>query len=195
MTYLELLGALRQGTPFYAGYRVRPLLPPAEIAALFSGERGRFLLDIFSHAKKGVTGYTVHPDELALELNQDRGRIVRALDYLAEQGHVELQASDVRYRYERLVPDPDRGALTAALLSFTFCATFKRLARMPFGPFENNIAQTAAASAAVLGFVHGLMAPMPALNLIGRSTPAWVRSMWGWGSRVSRVAVAWLRRS
>src|SRR5215207_4977633 len=36
----------------------------------------------------------------------------------------------------------DGGAVTAALLSFTFFAIFKRLARVPFGPFENNVAQT-----------------------------------------------------
>src|SRR3712207_907264 len=29
LTYLELAGVLRQGTPFYAGYRVRPLKLPA----------------------------------------------------------------------------------------------------------------------------------------------------------------------
>ena len=66
----------------------------------------------------------------------------------------------------------DGGALTAALLSFTFFATFKRLTRLPFGPLENNVAQTAAASAAVMSFVHGLTGPMPALMLMGVSTPA-----------------------
>src|SRR3989441_11884363 len=31
LTYLELMGVLRQGTPFYAGYEMRPLLPVPEI--------------------------------------------------------------------------------------------------------------------------------------------------------------------
>ncbi|MBC8134087.1 MAG: OPT/YSL family transporter, partial [Deltaproteobacteria bacterium] len=81
----------------------------------------------------------------------------------------------------------DGGAVTAALLSFTFFATFKRLARLPFSPFENNVAQTAAASAAVMGFVHGLMAPMPALTLMGHVTPAW--ALWTWGISLALVGV------
>src|SRR5438309_155732 len=35
LTYLELMGVLRQGTPYYAGYEIRPLLPVGEIAAQF----------------------------------------------------------------------------------------------------------------------------------------------------------------
>jgi len=115
LTYLELSGVLRQGTPFYAGYRVRPLTPLAEVVGSFGGERGAFLCDLFAQARKGRVWYTMNPDELAQQLGQERGRIVRALDYLAEQGKVELQAADVRYRYERLVADPDRAALLADL--------------------------------------------------------------------------------
>jgi uncharacterized oligopeptide transporter (OPT) family protein len=81
----------------------------------------------------------------------------------------------------------DGGALTAALLSFTFFATFKRLARIPFGPFENNVAQTAAASAAIMAFVHGLMGPMPALFLMGQHHPAWV--LWVWGIALASIGL------
>ena len=115
LTYLELLGVLRQGTPFYAGYRVRPLRPVAEIAGQFAGERGQFVRDIFAHARLGRVWYALDPDGVAHQLQQDRGRVVRALDYLAEQGAVELQAADVRYRYERLVEDADADALVAEL--------------------------------------------------------------------------------
>jgi ATP-dependent DNA helicase RecQ len=115
LTYLELLGVLRQGTPFYAGYRLRPLRPIAEIAGRFPGERGQFIRDVFSHAKLGRIWYSLNSDVVAQELQQDRGRLVRALDYLAEQGEIELQASDVRYRYERLVPQVDAEALVVEL--------------------------------------------------------------------------------
>ena len=37
LTYLELLGVLRQGTPFYAGYELRPLLDRARSLAKFEG--------------------------------------------------------------------------------------------------------------------------------------------------------------
>ena len=81
----------------------------------------------------------------------------------------------------------DAGALTAALLAFTFFATFKRLARLPFGPFENNVAQTAASSAAIMSFVHGLMGPMPALALMGHPPSGW--ALWGWGISLALVGI------
>lgn len=82
----------------------------------------------------------------------------------------------------------DGGALTAALLSFTFFATFKRFKLLPFGPFENNVAQTAAASAAIMAFVHGLMGPMPALMMMGQRLPVW--GLWAWGMALAVIGVA-----
>lgn len=81
----------------------------------------------------------------------------------------------------------DGGALTAALLSFTFFATFKRLVRVPFGPLENNIAQTAASSAAIMAFVHGLMGPMPAMMLMGHRQPTW--ALWVWGVALAAIGI------
>src|SRR3954451_17420717 len=43
----------------------------------------------------------------------------------------------------------DGQRITAALLGFTFFATFKGLARRPYTALENNITQTTAASAAI----------------------------------------------
>jgi ATP-dependent DNA helicase RecQ len=63
----------------------------------------------------GRTWYALNPEEVAQQLQQDRGRLVRALDYLAEQGDIELQASDVRYRYQRLGEAADAAVLTADL--------------------------------------------------------------------------------
>jgi ATP-dependent DNA helicase RecQ len=115
LTYLELLGVLRQGTPFYAGYRARPLVPVTDIVARFEGERARFVAALFERSKKGREWYTLDPQALAEALKEDRGRVVRALEYLGEQGWVELTASDARQRYTRLVPQPDVEGLTAEL--------------------------------------------------------------------------------
>jgi ATP-dependent DNA helicase RecQ len=63
LTYLELMGVLRQGTPFYAGYEFRPLggASVAEVAAAFEGEPGRLVADLFAHAKKGRIWYALNP--------------------------------------------------------------------------------------------------------------------------------------
>lgn len=115
LTYLELLGVLRQGTPFYAGYRVRPLLPVEEIAGRFAGERARFIAGIFAHAKQGREWYTLDAAEVAEVLDTERERVVRALGYLEGQGWVTLQVTDARQRYTRLVEAPDLEALAAEL--------------------------------------------------------------------------------
>jgi len=116
LTYLELLGVLHQGTPFYGAYEVRPLLDPSEIAARFEGERAKFITSIFDAAKKGRIWYTLDAAKVGAALGQDRGRVVRAIEYLAEQGWAEVRASDVRQRYRRLQPTEDGDALAAELL-------------------------------------------------------------------------------
>jgi len=115
LTYLELLGVLRQGTPFYGAHEVRPLLDPSEIAARFEGERAQFITSIFAAAKKGRIWYTLDAAKVGAALGQDRGRVVRALEYLEQQGWAEVRASDVRQRYRRLRPTEDGDALVAEL--------------------------------------------------------------------------------
>jgi uncharacterized oligopeptide transporter (OPT) family protein len=73
----------------------------------------------------------------------------------------------------------DGGSITAALLSFMLFSTFKRLGRTPYGALENNITQTTASSAAIMGFVVGLAGPIPALSLLGHNFPGWAIGVMG----------------
>jgi ATP-dependent DNA helicase RecQ len=120
LTYLELLAVIRQGTPFYAGYAVRPLMPVEEIAAQFPGEPGRFVLDMFRQAKKGRTKNAVwhrlNPEEAANALGQERRRVVRALEVLEERGLIELSVTDARQCYTRLSRDADADELAGELV-------------------------------------------------------------------------------
>jgi OPT family oligopeptide transporter len=84
----------------------------------------------------------------------------------------------------------DGGALTATLLSFGIFATFRKYLRAPFGPLENNTAQTVSASAAVMAWVHGLMGPIPALQLLGYHPGMWAVWLWGMGIAVVGILVA-----
>jgi ATP-dependent DNA helicase RecQ len=115
LTYLELEGVIRQGTPFYAGYTVRLLKPLPEILAMFSGEPARFVAQIFEQASKGRSLYRLNPDEVAAALSAERKRVVRALEVLEERGAVELGMSDVRHRYTRLTDEADADVLTTEL--------------------------------------------------------------------------------
>ena len=81
LTYLELEGLLRQGTPFYAGYRMRPLGDAGfdELFARFDAERAAFLRRVVEAGKQGRVWTTLAPDDVAAALGEDRARIVSAL--------------------------------------------------------------------------------------------------------------------
>jgi len=61
LTYLELLGVLRQGTPYYAGYQFRAREPLEAVTGRFQGERAQFLEKVLARCKPGrEAGLDVH---------------------------------------------------------------------------------------------------------------------------------------
>ncbi len=115
LTYLELLGAIKEGSPFYAGYRFYPTSTAAAVVAKFPGERGEFIKQLFARAKLGKKWYTLNPDVVAEGLGEERSRVVKALDYLHEQRDIVLEASEVRNRFTRLAPAHQAEELAAEL--------------------------------------------------------------------------------
>jgi ATP-dependent DNA helicase RecQ len=112
LTYLELECLVRQGTPYYAGYRIRPLSGTLDdVAASFDADRGDFLRRLIRTGREGRTWTTLAPDDAAAELGEERARIVAALGYLEQQSLVELKAADVRQRYTMLAHPPSTEAL------------------------------------------------------------------------------------
>jgi ATP-dependent DNA helicase RecQ len=100
LTYVELDGYLEQGTPFYAGYAVRPTSSSFEdVFAGFDATRADFLRRVLASGKEGRTWTTIDPRASATALGEERDRIVAALGCLEQQGLVELKATDVRQRY------------------------------------------------------------------------------------------------
>jgi len=115
MTYLELDGYLAGGTPYYATYKFKPRVPSAQILAEFEGERRQFLEGMFRQTRKAKTWVQIDVDRAARALEATRERVVRALDYLAERGWLELQATGTRNQYERLKSPADATALATHL--------------------------------------------------------------------------------
>ena len=115
LTWLELDGFLEGGTPKYAGYRFKPLKAGAEILELVDGERRDFLRAIFKLGKKKKTWVDIDVDEAARVTSSPRERVIRALDWLSEQGHLELKPQGVRHRFRVLKkPGDDHAAHLAA---------------------------------------------------------------------------------
>ena len=100
LTYLELEGFLRQGTPFYAGYSFRPASGSFDdVFAAFDPGRADFLRRLVSSGKTGRIWTSLDPDEAATVLGEERSRIVAALGHLEQRGLIELRAADARQRY------------------------------------------------------------------------------------------------
>jgi putative OPT family oligopeptide transporter len=88
----------------------------------------------------------------------------------------------------------DGGSITVALLGFAFFATFKSLFPRPYSSLENNIAQTTASSAGIMGYAIGFPGPIPALNLMGYNYPGWALVVWGIGLGLLGIVVATMLR-
>lgn len=115
LTYLELDGFLREGTPVYSAYRFRPLVPSSGILARFQGEKRMFLARVLSCSKKGRAWFRIDLDKAAAVAGSHRDRVMRALDYLEETGSIEIEATGLLHRYFKTAAPDDPDVLAASL--------------------------------------------------------------------------------
>src|SRR5208282_5047035 len=113
--YLELLGHIDASTPFYAEYQFQPLVSSAEILRHFDGERKTFLQKVLAQARKAKTWFHIELDQASQAIGAPRDRIVRALDYLAEQKWLELRTAGVRQRFRMRNRPSDLSPLVRSL--------------------------------------------------------------------------------
>ena len=119
LTYLELDGRLRQLTPYYAGYRVRPEAEMRDAVAAMPAEKAAFVRAAFRAAKQGRSWFTFDMETLPEKLGESRERIAAMIDHLGTAGLAEVRPSDVRQRYEWLDtidPKEEAGRLHARFL-------------------------------------------------------------------------------
>jgi len=102
LTYMELAGVLRQGTPYFAGYDVKPHVSMEQLYAAFGDKAAQFMRRLFSTAKFGKIWWKIDPEAAAQQLKVDRHHIVKAMEMLEAKGVAEVKAADARQRYHRL---------------------------------------------------------------------------------------------
>jgi len=130
LTYLELDGYLKAGTPIYAEYELRPLVAFDEILSRFAGERREFLRGIFQQARKAKIWHHLDFETACQALKAPRDRVIRALDYLAEQGLLELKAAGLRHPYRWLRQPDDLDAMAQSLHHRTLERETREIARL-----------------------------------------------------------------
>ncbi|WPD24621.1 MAG: ATP-dependent DNA helicase RecQ [Candidatus Electrothrix scaldis] len=117
LTYLELEGVLQSTGPFYSSYSFKPLRPSAEILPRFDPERQAFLTKLLSCAVQQKVWFSIDLDEAAQRTSSPRKRVIAALDYLEQQGDLQLKVSGARLGFRRpAAGQGDIGALKDGLV-------------------------------------------------------------------------------
>ena len=98
LTYLELDNVLERVGPFYATYSYATKRPVEQIIQGFDPRRQAFLRQVFDaseHKRKWSDLDITHVD-------QPREKVIAALNYLEQQGEIELKPKGVRLAFRRL---------------------------------------------------------------------------------------------
>jgi ATP-dependent DNA helicase RecQ len=108
LTYLELDGYIKATSPRYDTYKIQPKVTSKSILERFDGERRTFVAELLGCLTKGRTWFTLNTVLAAKQLNTERLRIVKAIDYMADQGWLEVQVADLvhGYRWQQPIEDP-----------------------------------------------------------------------------------------
>ena len=108
LTYLELDGYLKATSPRYETYKIKPLVTSQNILRHFRGEKRQFVAAVLSCLTKGRTWFLLNMVAAAKQLSVPRERIVKAIDYLAEQGWIEVSVADLvhGFRWIRRIDSP-----------------------------------------------------------------------------------------
>ncbi len=109
LTYLELEGYLAGIAPRYDTFKFKPRVASQTILKHFQGEKREFIGALLAAAVKGRTWFSLDLIKVGQRLGYERQRMVRALDFLAEQEWLEVQTADLVHGYQRraAIEDPE----------------------------------------------------------------------------------------
>ncbi len=117
LTYLELQGVLAATGPFYSQYKIAFIDDLDTVCARFdSAERQQFLRNLFAAGSMGRKWLTLDMTRIESVIGQPQSRIIKALDYLQQQGWIETTVSGLRQGYRQL-QHPDSGQLLESMVA------------------------------------------------------------------------------
>jgi ATP-dependent DNA helicase RecQ len=130
LTYLELQGVLASTAPRYECYKFKPLTSSAQMLQKLEGERRTFAASVLALTVRKKVGFEIGVPQAADRLKCDRARIIKMLDFFAEQGWIELDASGLVHGYRKLEQMGDPELLTQELYQYTLEREIGELARI-----------------------------------------------------------------
>ncbi|TWT81751.1 ATP-dependent DNA helicase RecQ [Planctomycetes bacterium CA13] len=99
LTYMELDGFLQATSPRYESYKIQPQVTSKHILGKLSGSSREFAASLLSMLTKGRTWFTLNVTLATKRLDTDRDRIIKAIEYMAEKGWLEVKVSDLTHGY------------------------------------------------------------------------------------------------
>ncbi|UPW17289.1 RecQ family ATP-dependent DNA helicase [Agarivorans sp. TSD2052] len=100
LVQLEIQGLVKPLYAYYADFRYKFLQDKNAVLARFTGERLAFIQAIFRHTQMKKVWGTLDFNGLYHSYQAERSRVVAALEYLAEQGLIELETKKITEVYQ-----------------------------------------------------------------------------------------------
>ncbi|MGN4980098.1 RecQ family ATP-dependent DNA helicase [Aeromonas dhakensis] len=107
LVYLEMAGIIAPAYSYFAEYRFKFVLEKVEILARFNPERRLFLEQLFACAPQARSWCTMDFEALWQGYQGERHRAAAALDYLQQQGWIELESKQMTEVYRVLRQEID----------------------------------------------------------------------------------------
>lgn len=130
LVYLEMAGIIMPVYSYFAEYRFKFVLDKAEILTRFNPDRRQFLEQLFACAPQARSWCTMDFDALWQSYQGERHRAAAALDYLQQQGWIELESKQMTDVYRVLRQDVDINALADELYALFEKKELSELARL-----------------------------------------------------------------
>lgn len=107
LVYLEMAGIIAPAYSYFAEYRFKFVLEKVEILTRFNPERRLFLEQLFACAPQARSWCTMDFEALWQGYQGERHRAAAALDYLQQQGWIELESKQMTEVYRVLRQEID----------------------------------------------------------------------------------------
>lgn len=130
LVYLEMAGIIAPAYSYFAEYRFKFVLDKAEILARFNPDRRQFLEQLFACAPQARSWCTMDFDALWQGYQGERQRATAALDYLQQQGWIELESKQMTDVYRILRQGGDIDVLADELYALFEKKELSELARL-----------------------------------------------------------------
>ena len=117
LVYLELFEVIKPLYSYFAEYKFKLLDSEDTLFSRFEGERLHFVKAIIDSSDKAKTWFTLNLENLNAAYPSERARVMTALEYLDQEGLIELQSKQMTQVYQVIPKQLDVVKLSKLLFS------------------------------------------------------------------------------